>query len=1103
MAMVSPTMTESKRLRKSTVNNAQINQKRNSTVTEYHEGSIVRIMCENFLTYDSVKINPGPNLNMIIGPNGTGKSSIVCAICLGLGGKTSVIGRASHVGDYVKHGCSFAIVEIELYRSVSCNTVIRRQINKNNTNTWTVNEQPANLRTVEELVANLNIQVGNLCQFLPQDRVSDFARMSPRELLENTEKAIGVMEMYENHQSLKMHSSKVKELNLSFHSSKSYLETETQKNSRLEAEVNNYHEQQKISEKIVMLKKKRPWLEYDVVRQEYLCAKEKKTELCESLAKQRKCFAPLEKKIAVKKQAVENVTKDIQNLGNELRSVGSQILALNKKMETQDDKLAEVLQELRAKKQDEVQRQHRLSVMKQQLEGLKSELADLGDTDENLQPAIDSIVAKTQEVTRNYSEAQFAKTTALSDKSALERDINANNQALKQLQDVKMLRMDILRKVNKNAYTAAKWLENNRDRFQKNIHGPIMITLNVKDKAYAKYVEKHISFNDMIAFVCEDSTDMNNFLKYVRDEQNIKVNTVLMPRENLSSFVPKKPVSCYEKWGFHSYVKDLFTAPDPVMAYLCKQYSVHNNVVGNQWTKDNISTVLNECGLNFFYTENHQYVVRKSRYGNKSVSTRCTEINPPNLLTQSVDIVRQNELSEANKTLTAKLAEKEKRFQFLKQEEVKNAAELEDLRRKKKDLMSRRDHKKSIQAKINQKNDIILQIEKEGVNIEQVEHNTNEKMKTINHKKIDSIQDIQTKTHQLVQVNMTKISKCLLHGLLLNVCYTFENELRDKTVALQGLEQECEEMKTKVKKKKDEAKRLLAGAKQTTGTKNNDDLSDELRKCFVSLPNTIADIDSMIHDRQAQLDCLLQTDASLSGGRENKSFEKRERRKGENMDRQPKTNLKVIEEYKQREEEIKQLAESVQEKEISIQAHQDEIKRLKECWLPPLRELIEKINKNFSHFLSTMGCAGEISIKHGDSPEDYGKYGICIKVKYRDSEQLQELSVHQQSGGERSVATVLYLLALQEITRCPFRCVDEINQGMDSINERKVFELVVRIACQKNCSQYFLLTPKLLPDLDYSKYMTVLCVNNGLKMMHHSHWNLSKFIRRRQKLVLD
>jgi len=43
---------------------------------------------------------------------------------------------------------------------------------------------------VEQLVAHLGIQVGNLCQFLPQEKVTDFARMSPQELLENTEKAV-------------------------------------------------------------------------------------------------------------------------------------------------------------------------------------------------------------------------------------------------------------------------------------------------------------------------------------------------------------------------------------------------------------------------------------------------------------------------------------------------------------------------------------------------------------------------------------------------------------------------------------------------------------------------------------------------------------------------------------------------------------------------------------------------------------------------------------------------------------------------------------------------------------------------------------------------
>lgn len=108
-----------------------------------------------------------------------------------------------------------------------------------------------------------------------------------------------------------------------------------------------------------------------------------------------------------------------------------------------------------------------------------------------------------------------------------------------------------------------------------------------------------------------------------------------------------------------------------------------------------------------------------------------------------------------------------------------------------------------------------------------------------------------------------------------------------------------------------------------------------------------------------------------------------------------------------------------------------------------------------------------------------------IRVKFRSSTQLHECP-HHQSGGERSVSTVLYLMALQELNRCPFCAVDEINQvlvvillgftvscnrfksnhyyclslGMDPINERRVFEMVVNTACKENTSQYFFITPK-------------------------------------------
>ena len=61
-----------------------------SLPTSYVPGSIVRVQLHNFLTYDHVEFRPGPHLNMIIGPNGTGKSSIACAIALGLNWPPSV-----------------------------------------------------------------------------------------------------------------------------------------------------------------------------------------------------------------------------------------------------------------------------------------------------------------------------------------------------------------------------------------------------------------------------------------------------------------------------------------------------------------------------------------------------------------------------------------------------------------------------------------------------------------------------------------------------------------------------------------------------------------------------------------------------------------------------------------------------------------------------------------------------------------------------------------------------------------------------------------------------------------------------------------------------
>ena len=63
--------------------------------------------------------------------------------------------------------------------------------------------------------------------------------------------------------------------------------------------------------------------------------------------------------------------------------------------------------------------------------------------------------------------------------------------------------------------------------------------------ADAKVIEGHISINDLKAFVFEDKDDLNTFQNYMK-EQRLKVNSVTVPSEPVSSFVPTKPISAYK-----------------------------------------------------------------------------------------------------------------------------------------------------------------------------------------------------------------------------------------------------------------------------------------------------------------------------------------------------------------------------------------------------------------------------------------------------------------------------------------------------------------------------------------------------------------------------
>jgi chromosome segregation ATPase len=86
---------------------------------------------------------------------------------------------------------------------------------------------------------------------------------------------------------------------------------------------------------------------------------------------------------------------------------------------------------------------------------------------------------------------------------------------------------------------------------------------------------------------------------------------------------------------------------------------------------------------------------------------------------------------------------------------------------------------------------------------------------------------------------------------------------------------------------------------------------------------------------------------------------------------------------------------------------------------------------------------------------------------------------------------MMYLISLQPLTPAPFRLVDEINQAMDPVNERRIWEQVVSASSDDTSPQYFLITPKLLPDLTYSETISVHVVFNGYYNINQKEWDTS------------
>lgn len=161
---------------------------------------------------------------------------------------------------------------------IQCN--IKRE---NNKSTFYQDGKLSNKKAILEVARTFSIQIDNLCQFLPQDKVVEFAAMTPIELLKSTQRAVASQEMIDMHNDLKELRHQQKEVQANQVSDQDTLANLEGRQRMQEADVERMREREQVKERVRLLELARPFAKYRGARSKHKTAKEKYKEVSQEL----------------------------------------------------------------------------------------------------------------------------------------------------------------------------------------------------------------------------------------------------------------------------------------------------------------------------------------------------------------------------------------------------------------------------------------------------------------------------------------------------------------------------------------------------------------------------------------------------------------------------------------------------------------------------------------------------------------------------------------------------------------------------------------------------------------------------------------------------
>jgi len=132
----------------------------------------------------------------------------------------------------------------------------------------------------------------------------------------------------------------------------------------------------------------------------------------------------------------------------------------------------------------------------------------------------------------------------------------------------------------------------------------------------------------------------------------------------------------------------------------------------------------------------------------------------------------------------------------------------------------------------------------------------------------------------------------------------------------------------------------------------------------------------------------------------------------------------------------------------------EEVKTRMQAWRTIIQSLMDRVDLEYQKIMGQTLATGEVRLANG---HDIETAGLEILVGFKGGKPVT-LDAYTQSGGERTIATMSFLLALQQHVRSPFRAVDEYDIHMDPKNRELIARMLLS-TIKDATAQYIVITP--------------------------------------------